>query len=297
MILEKSSKIVRETLFYLLVMFCAVCSIIFLFGIIISLFYQGLTSFFDIGIFKFLFGLNWYPTNVNPEYGILPIILGSFLITILTLIIAVPLGVGSALYISEIARPREKELLKPIVELLASIPSVIYGLFGMAFLAPFIQRLFNLKTGLNAFTASVILGIMIIPIISSISEDAVNSVPKALREASLALGANKWETIIRVVLPAGRAGVITSIVLGIGRAIGETMVVLMVAGNASVIPRSIFSPVRPMTSTIAAEMGETPIGSLHYRALLGIALLLFIFTFVLNLITAIVRHKISKKYK
>ena len=154
-----------------------------------------------------------------------------------------------------------------------------------------------MKTGLNAFTASVILGIMIIPIISSISEDAVNSVPKALREASLALGANKWETIIRVVLPAGRAGVITSIVLGIGRAIGETMVVLMVAGNASVIPRSIFSPVRPMTSTIAAEMGETPIGSLHYRALLGIALLLFIFTFVLNLITAIVRHKISKKYK
>jgi len=297
MLIERSSKFVKETLFYILVMFCAVCSIIFLFGIILSLFFQGRHIFTEIGVIKFILGTRWYPAHEQAEFGILPLILGSLLITILTLCFSVPLGVGSALYISEVAKPKEKEFLKPLIELLASIPSVIYGLFGMAFLSPFLQRLFNIKSGQNAFTASVILGIMVIPIISSISEDAINSVPKTLREASLALGANKWETIIKIVLPAARSGVITSVVLGIGRAIGETMVVLMVAGNAAVIPKSIFDPVRPMTSTIAAEMGETPIGSTHYHALIGIAVVLFVFTFLLNVVTAVIRAQIKKKYK
>jgi phosphate transport system permease protein len=295
--LATSKKTIRETFFYLIVLFCALSSIIFLFGIILSLFAGGWASFYKIGFFNFIFGTKWYPTYEPAQFGILPIITGSMLITALTLIIAVPWGVGSAVYISEVAKSKEKEILKPFIELLAGIPSVIYGLFGMAFLAPFIQKLFNLRTGLNAFTASIILGIMIIPIISSISEDAINSVPKALREASLALGATKWETIWHVVLPAARSGIITSIVLGIGRAIGETMVVLMVAGNSAIMPKSIFDSVRPMTSTIAAEMGETPINSLHYQALIGIALVLFIMTFILNLTTDIVRQKLKAKYK
>lgn len=285
----------KELLFYLLVMIAAICSIVFLFGIIISIFSQGFSIFKDIGLIKFIFGTEWYPTHDPPDFGILPLILGSLLITVLTILVAMPLGVGSALYISEVAKPKEKEILKPVVELLASIPSVIYGLFGMAFIAPLIQRMFNLKTGLNAFTASIILGIMVIPIISSISEDAINSVPNVLREASLALGANKWETIIHVVLPAAKSGVLTAMILGVGRAIGETMVVLMIAGNSAVIPKSIMSSVRPMTSTIAAEMGETPIGSLHYSSLLGIGIVLFIFTFALNLISEIIRNSVKKK--
>ena len=283
--------------FYGTVMFAAICSILFLFGIIISLFAQGYNIFKEYGFFKYIFGTAWYPTMDPPEFGILPIILGSFLITIITLFIAVPLGVGSAVYVSEIAKPNEKEFLKPVIELLAGIPSVIYGLFGMAFLAPFIQKLFNLKTGFNATTAGVILGIMVIPIISSISEDAINSVPKQLREASYALGGDKWETIVKVVVPSAKSGILTAVILGIGRAIGETMVVLMIAGNSAVIPTSIFDSVRPMTSTIAAEMGETPVGTLHYSALFGIGMVLFVITFGLNFITEFVREGVRKQHK
>ncbi len=278
------------------VMFAALCSIIFLFGIIISLFAQGYNIFQEYGFFKYIFGTAWYPTMEPAEFGILPIILGSFLITLITLFIAVPLGVGSAVYVSEVAKPNEKEFLKPIIELLAGIPSVIFGLFGMLFLVPKIQKLFNLKTGFNATTAGIILGIMVIPIISSISEDAINSVPKRLREASYALGANKWETIVKVVVPSAKSGILTAVILGIGRAIGETMVVLMIAGNSAVIPTSIFNSVRPMTSTIAAEMGETPVGSLHYNALFGIGMVLFIITFGLNFIAEFVREGIRKKH-
>jgi len=278
------------------VLFAALCSIIFLFSIILSLFMQGFNIFREYGLFKFIFGTSWYPTYTPSEFGILPIILGSFLITLITIIIAVFFGLGSAVYVSEIAKPAEKEILKPFIEILAGIPSVIYGLFGMAFLAPFLQRTLHLKTGFNAFTAGVILGIMVIPIIASISEDAINSVPRNLREASYALGADKWETIINVVVPSAKSGILTAVILGIGRAIGETMVVLMIAGNSAIIPTSIFSSVRPMTSTIAAEMGETPVGSLHYSALFGIGIVLFIITFGLNVITEMVREGVRKKH-
>lgn len=283
-------------IFYGIVLFAALSSIIFLFAIIFSIFIQGANIFGEYGILKFVFGTHWYPTYEPPDFGILPIILGSFLITLITIIIAVFFGVGSAIYISEIAKPNEKEILKPFIEILAGIPSVIYGLFGMAFLAPAVQKLFHLKTGFNAFTAGIILGIMVIPIISSISEDAINSVPRHLREASLALGANKWETIMKVVVPAAKSGIITAVILGVGRAIGETMVVLMVAGNSAIIPTSIFDSVRPMTSTIAAEMGETPVGSLHYNALFGIGIVLFIITFLLNIFTEFIREGVRKQH-
>ncbi len=276
---------IKEKLFKYLTQAAALCSVVFLFGIIFSIFKEGYAIFAEVGFFKFLFGKSWHPTHYPPEFGILPLIISSLVVTSGALIVSVPLGVGSAIYISELAHPKAKEFLKPLVELLAGVPSVIYGLFGMAFLGPFVSRVFGLPIGLNAFTASIILGVMVVPIISSISEDAINSIPRQLREASFALGANKWETIIKVVLPAAKSGVISSVVLGFGRAIGETMVVLMVAGGATAIPRSIFKPVRPMTSAIAAEMGETTMGSSHFHALFGIAIVLFIVTFVLNLIT------------
>ncbi|MEJ2567591.1 MAG: phosphate ABC transporter permease subunit PstC [candidate division WOR-3 bacterium] len=284
----------KDKLFKYLTQVAALCSVVFLFGIIFSIFKEGYPIFAQVGFFKFLFGKSWHPTHYPPEFGILPLILSSILVTGGALVISVPLGVGSAVYISELSHPKGKEILKPIVELLAGVPSVIYGLFGMAFLGPFLSRVFGLPVGLNALNASIILGIMVVPIISSISEDAINSVPNQLREASYALGANKWETIARVILPAAKSGVISSIVLGFGRAIGETMVVLMVAGGATAIPHSIFRPVRPMTSAIAAEMGETTMGSSHFHALFGIAIVLFVITFISNLLTEWVMRKKGK---
>jgi len=243
-----------------------------------------LPIFKEVSVFKFLFGRYWYPTYDPPDFGILPLILGSLWVTVGALFVAVPLGVGSAMYISELAHPKLREILKPMVELLASVPSVVYGFFGMVFLGPLVQRLFDLPVGLTCFTASIILGMMALPTVASIAEDAISAVPRELREASYALGAMKWETITKVVVPAASSGIIAAVILGFGRAVGETMTVLMVAGGAAVIPRSVFQPVRTMTATIAAEMGEAPMGSDHYHALFGIALVLFFITLGFNLL-------------
>ncbi len=278
----------KESFFKSITYVASIFTILFLFGIIITLFWEGVPILQSITIKQFLTSVKWHPTSFPPDFGILSLLVGSVVVTIGALLIALPLGLGSAIYISEIAGPRTKEIIKPTIELLAGIPSVVYGLFGMAFLSPFLIKVFGVPTGLNALTASIILGIMVVPIISSMSEDALSTVPKSLREASLALGANRWETIIRVVLPAARTGVMSSIILGFGRAIGETMVVIMVAGGAAQIPSSIFDPVRPMTATVAAEMGETVFGSPHFHALFGIAVILFIITFLTNTIAEFV---------
>jgi phosphate transport system permease protein len=209
--------------------------------------------------------------------------------------VCVPLGVGSALYINEIAGPAQKAFLKPLVEILASIPSVVYGFFGMVIVAPFLQRLLDIPVGLCAFTASLILGIMAVPTVCSIAEDALNCVPRSFREASFALGANRWQTLTKVIIPAAGSGISTSIILGTSRIIGETMTVLMVAGGAAVIPNSFFQPVRPMTSTIAAEMGEAVFGSTHYHALFAIGLILFIITFIFNIIAELVSRRFRIK--
>lgn len=263
-------------------------TIVALFGIIFTLFSEGIPILKYVKLDEFILNASWHPTHFPPDFGILSLLIGSLVVTFGALLISIPLGLGSAIYISEIAGPRTKEIIKPIIELLAGIPSVVYGLFGMAFLSPFLIRVFGIPSGLNALSASIILGIMVVPIISSMSEDALSTVPKSLREASLALGANRWETIMRVVLPAARSGVLGSIILGFGRAIGETMVVIMVAGGAAQIPSSLFDPVRPMTSAVASEMGETVFGSPHFHALFGIAVILFIITFITNLITEFV---------
>lgn len=285
----------KEKSFKLITYIAALASIMLLLGIIFSVFAEGIPLFKTIKIAEFLFGRDWYPTHGEaPQFGIWNLLIGSLLATFGALVIAVPLGLGSAIFISEIAGSRLREIAKPVIELLAAIPSVVYGLFGMAVLAPFVRTLFNVSTGLNLLSTSIILGLMVVPIIASMSEDALSTVPKQLREASLALGATPWETISKVVVPAARSGIVGSVLLGFGRATGETMVVLMVAGGSAQIPRSIFDSLRPLTSTIAAEMGETVVGDLHYRSLFAIAILLFIITFVTNMFTEIVILKRGK---
>ena len=296
---KTKEKLVEKVLFIF-----ALSSIIFLGGIVIVLFKEGLPIFGEVGIFDFIFGKEWYPTYDPPGYGILPLIAGSFLVTIGAIIVAVPFGVSSAIFISYILPKNLKKIVKPVVELLAGIPSVVYGLFGMKILGPFIAKVFNLPTGLTGLTASIMLGIMALPTIISISEDAITSVPKNFRDASLALGATRWETIKNVILPTASSGIVTGIILGMGRAIGETMTVLMVAGGSAVIPEApsfgnllapFLDPLRPMTSTIAAEMGETAVGSPHYHSLFGIAIILFVITLVFNIVADIFSQRFKEK--
>ncbi len=274
-------------------LFLALSSIFALAFIVIFLFKEGVPIFKKVSLNAFLFAKEWYPTDEPPAFGTSSLIVGSLLVTFLSSLIAVPLGVLSAIYISELARPFIKDTLKPTVELLAALPSVVIGFFGMVVVAPFLQRAFDLPTGLNAFNAALMLALMSIPTIASISEDALHSVPLDLREASFALGATQWETIYHVVLPAALSGIGTAIILGMARALGETMVVLMVAGGAAWIPESIFDSVRPMPAAIAAEMGEAPVGSDHYHALFAIGLVLFFFTLAFNLIA----YYMTQKYK
>ena len=261
--------------------------------IVVFLFREGIPLFKEVSVTDFIFGQEWYPTYDPPSYGIWPLIIGSAVVTIFSCLIAVPLGVLSAVYISEIAPASIKDVTKSIIELLAGIPSVVLGFFGMVVVAPFIQETFDLPTGLNIVNASVILAIMAIPTISSISEDALYAVPQEFKDASYALGATKYETITKVIMPAALSGISTAVILGMARAIGETMVVLMVAGGAAAIPESIFDSVRPMPASIAAEMGEAPFGSGHYHALFATGIVLFFLTLIFNLIA----DYISQKFK
>jgi phosphate transport system permease protein len=215
-------------------------------------------------------------------------------VTFFASVIAVPLGVLSAIYVAEIAPPLVKEIFKPGIELLAGLPSVVLGFFGMAVLAPWLQDTFDIPTGLNILNASIMLSIMAVPTISSISEDAIYSVPQEFKEASYALGATKFETIAKVVVPAALSGISTAVILGMARAIGETMVVLMVAGGAAVIPESIFDSVRPMPASIAAEMGEAPFRGDHYYALFATGIVLFFMTLFFNLIADYISNKFKE---
>jgi len=271
----------------------AFSSLLFLLGIIIILFSEGLPVFSTVSLTGFISGTSWYPTSEPPEFGILPLIIGTLWVMLGAMLICIPIGLGSALYLHEIAGRRQKAVLKPLIELLASIPSIVYGFFGMIVVAPYLQRTFDLSTGLCLFTASLILGIMAVPTVSSLAEDALNYVPKSFREAAYAVGANRWQTLTQIILPAAGSGISTAIILGMSRVVGETMTVLMVAGGAAMIPKSIFDPVRPMTSTIAAEMGEAAMGSAHYHALFAIGLILFLITFVFNILAEIV----SRRYR
>lgn len=287
---RKTKEIFIKYIFFLF----ALVAIIVLAMIVFSLFREGLPIFRQVSVKDFLFGMEWYPTFDPPYFGIFPLIVGSFIVTIMATLIAVPLGVLAAIYISEIAPRAIKEVLKSVIELLAGLPSVVLGFFGMVVIAPILQNVFDLPTGLNIVNASMILALMAIPTISSISEDALYAVPQEFKEASYALGATKFETIAKVILPAALSGVTTAVMLGMARAIGETMVVLMVAGGAAAIPESIFDSVRPMPASIAAEMGETPYRSLHYHALFATGMVLFFLTLTFNLIADYVSNKFKQ---
>ena len=268
-----------------------IASIIFVLLIFIFLLKEGLMVFREVGLFDFLFGKFWYPISEPPRLGILPLILGSLWVTAGATVISVPLGIACAIFIGEIAPGWLREILKVGVELLAAIPSIVLGFIGLVTLVPLVKKFFGLPTGLTAIAGSIMLAFMAMPTIVSIMEDALNAVPRGYREGSIAMGATKWQTIRRIVLPSASSGIIAAVMLGIGRVIGETMAVMMITGNAAVIPHTFFQPVRTMTATIAAEMGETVQGSEHYFALFAIGIVLFAIAFAVNLLADFSLHR------
>ncbi len=289
--IRKTDRIVERVMFIL--SFFSFSSLLF---IVVILFKESFLSIKEIGILNMIFGKEWYPTDEeNPAFGIFPLIVSSFYITVLSLLVSLPLGLSSAIYISEVASKNVKATLKPLIELISSVPSVVFGFIGVSVVVPYVQKIFDLPTGYGIFTSSIVLGIMSTPIISSLCEDALNMVPYSFREASYALGANKYYTITKIVLPAASSGIFTSFMLGFGRIIGETMIVLMLSGGAAVIPQSIFDPARPMTSAIAAEMGEAVVGSVHYSALFFIGLFLFFITVLISIFSEFISKKYSLK--
>jgi phosphate transport system permease protein len=250
----------------------------------------------DVGVFEFLSGTKWFPTNQPAaQLGILPMILGTLWVSLGAILIALPLGLATAIYMAEVASKRWRNILKPVIELLAGIPSVVYGFFGLVVIVPLVQKLFKLNVGETALVGSIILGIMALPTIITITEDAIRSVPGTMKEASLALGASRWQTMQRVTIPYAKSGIVAAIILGIGRAVGETMAVLMVAGNAAVIPHSFLQPVRTIPATIAAELGEASAGGIHYKALFALGIVLFIITFGINMLVELLKVKSSKQ--
>ena len=281
----------KEQIIEKLILLCGLASIFFVVLIFLFLLKEGLAVFKTVNLFNFLSGKSWYPISEPPQLGILPLILGSFLVTIGASIISIPIGVACAIYIAEIAPGSIKEVLKSGIELLAAIPSVVLGFIGMVTLVPWVKTVFHLPTGLTALSGAIMLAFMAMPTIVSIAEDALYSVPKSYKEGAFALGATHWQTIWRVMLPAVSSGILAAIMLGIGRVIGETMAVMMITGNAAVIPHTILQPVRTLTATIAAEMGEAVVGSEHYFALFAIGIVLFIISFAINVGADLFLHR------
>ncbi|MFA5791570.1 MAG: phosphate ABC transporter permease subunit PstC [Candidatus Paceibacterota bacterium] len=270
----------------------AALTVLALVSILVFLLMNGIGAFKEIGISEFFFGSNWNPTSFHsPSWGILSLVASTFMISILALFIALPFGLSIAIYLSELASRRKREILKPLIEMISSIPSVVLGFLGILFLAPSVAKIFNLSNGLNTLTASILVAIAALPTIASICEDALSSVSLGLRETSFALGATKWTTIKRIVLPAAGSGITAATMLGLGRIIGETMIVLMVAGNSRAFSFSFLEPIRPMTSSIAIEIKEVVVGSLHSESLFAIGFTLFVITFIINLLADILIHK------
>lgn len=315
----------KEKLVEISVSSIGLLSVIVLLLIGFFLFKEAFYIFYKEGVIRIIFGSQWYPTHEPPDFGMFPLIMGTIAVTLLTSIMAIPLGLGTAIYIAEVANHKVKEILKPLIEMLASFPSVVLGFFGMVIIAPILSNWLSpilseklpeilrntnlpfisttladfcydklfIASGLNITTASLMLTVRAIPVIASIAEDALTAVPRTYREASYSLGADKWHTIWKVVIPASVSGLSVAVILGIGTIIGETMIVLMVAGGAAVVPHWIFDAARPMPAAIAAEMAEAPYKSLHYHALFGVGAILFLITFVLSMISDF----ISRKYR
>jgi len=281
----------REFLIEKMVLIWGLASIFFVLLIFLFLLKEGLSVFRTVTPGQFLLGKSWYPISEPAQLGIFSLILGSVLVTAGAALISIPMGVACAVYIAEIAPAKTKEVLKSGIELLAAIPSVVLGFIGMVTIVPWVKTMFHLPTGLTALSGSIILAFMAMPTIVSIAEDALYCVPKSYKEGALALGATHWQTIYRVILPAASSGILAAVMLGIGRVVGETMAVMMITGNAAVIPHSILEPIRTLTATIAAEMGEAVVGSEHYFALFAVGIVLFAISFAINVTADLFLHK------
>ena len=271
-------------------------AIIVLLGIIILLLKEGLPIFLNTSPWDFLFGTRWYPVSEPPTFGIMPFFVATMMVTLVATAIAVPVGVGCAAYLAEVAPAKVRETAKPIIELLAGIPSVVMGFIGLMLLSPLVQSIFDLDTGLSGLTAGIMLSMMSLPIIVSVSEDALSAVPAEFKQAAYALGATKWDTIRHVCIPSALSGIAAAVMLGVGRAIGETMTVLMVAGGALAVPLSPAEPMMPMTAAIASGIGNAIRGGLQYQALFAIGLILFIMTLSVNLIADRVLERQKRKF-
>lgn len=286
---------VREKIIGAFFFFNGLLVIIILLGIFALLIFTSFPAFKEIRLTEFLFTTQWNPVSyVKPVFGIVSMVVSTFMVTLGALSIAIPLGIGSASYLSDVASARVREIAKPIIEILASIPSVVIGFLGIVLVGPLVAKIFGLHNGLNAVNGSVLLAVMALPTIISLSEDALNSVPKSYTEGSLALGATSWQTLVRIKIPAALSGIIASCMLGMGRAIGETMAVLMATGCAPAMPKSFLDSVRALTATIAIELGEVPFNTTHYYALFGIGLVLFIITLTISITSDILLHKYKR---
>lgn len=273
-----------------------ILTIVVLLGIIALLLKEGLPAFWYTPPWEFLFGTKWYPVSEPPTFGITSFFVATLWVTLVATAISVPIGVACAAYLAEVAPTKVRETVKPIIEILAGIPSVVMGFIGLMLLSPLVQSAFNLNTGLCGLTAGIMLSLMSLPIIISVSEDALRAVPDDFREASYALGATKWETIRHVCIPGALSGITAAIMLGVGRAIGETMTVLMIAGGALAVPVSPTDPMMPMTAAIASGIGNAVRGGLQYQALFAIGLILFIITLAVNLIADRVLERQKRKF-
>ena len=290
-------EILVEAAIEALIRLCGVSAILFVFGIFFFVFREGAGFLFaGFNPREFFFSPEWYPTSQSHvRYGVLALIAGTASVTALAMALAVPFGVGAAVFVSEFCGPRWKEGLKITIELLAAIPSVVWGFIGLTVLNPVIMRVFGVPIGLNVLNGGVILALMSVPIIVSIGEDALKAVPDSYREAGLALGVTRWQLVYRVLLPAARNGLLAAVLLGVGRAVGETMAVLMATGHAVKIPSSVMDSVRTLTATIAAELGEAPVNSEHYQVLFIIGILLFTITFIVNLTADLVVRGVRRR--
>ena len=286
----------KENTIHGLFLFNGLLVVIVLIGIFVLLIVKAMPAFKEIPIGEFFLKARWNPTATftNPSYGIGSMLVSTFMVSIGALVIAIPLGIGTAAYLSDIANPRVREIAKPVIEILAGIPSVVIGFLGIVLVGPIIAKIFKLSNGLNALNGSILLAVMALPTIISLTEDALKSVPLSFKEASLALGATHWQTIYKVKIPAAASGIVAACMLGMGRAIGETMTVLMATGCSIAMPKGFLSSVQTITSTIAIELGEVPYNTTHYYALFAIGLVLFVITFIVNMVSDIVLHKYQK---
>jgi phosphate transport system permease protein len=285
-----------DKLVQVLVFVGGISAIVFIIGIVVFIFREGLGFITGPFAFREVFGsIAWRPTSREPTYGMLALIAGTASVTGLAMLVSVPFSLGAAIYIGEFAQGRSREVLKILIELLAAVPSVVWGFIGLSIMNPLIIDLFDVPVGLGVLNSGIILGLMAAPIMTTIAEDALKAVPNAYREAAEAMGATKWQVIWKVVLPAGKNGLMAAVLLGVGRGFGETMAVLMATGHAINIPTSVFDSVSAITATIAAELGESPVGSDHYRALFTLGILLFLITFVINLTADLVVRGVRRK--